>query len=261
MQVLLTRLSRWRNLGHLSRQFALASACALGAWLAASPAWAQDSAVEAAIRKGIHDNQPQWPAIDEIRKTPIAGLYELRVDGTQIFYTDEQGRFLIQEGQLLDLKQKRNLTEERLNKLMALSFDTLPVKDSFTVVHGNGKRQLAIFSDPNCGYCKRMERDFAKMDNITIHVFLYPVLSPSSIDKSKLIWCAKDRSQAWQDMMLHDQLPKGADCDVSAIQRNLAFGHKHQIQGTPTMFLADGKRVPGAMEGAQLEQLMNSATR
>ena len=224
----------------------------------AAPA-AVDGGVEATIRKGIQETQPQWPPIDEINRTPIAGLYELRV-GTQLFYTDEQGHFLIQDGQLIDLKNKRNLTEERMGKLLAVGFDSLPFKDSFTVVHGNGKRQLAIFTDPNCTYCKRMERDFAKMDNLTIHIFLYPVLSPSSTDKAKLVWCAKDRSKAWVDLMLHDQLPFGGNCDVAAIQRNLAFGEKHRIQGTPTMFLADGTRLPGAMDGAQLDKMLTSTT-
>ena len=229
--------------------------CTLGTLNASA---AVDGNVEATIRKAIQETQPQWPAIDEINKTPMAGLYEVRIGGTQIFYTDEQGRYIIQEGQLIDMKGKRNLTEERMGKLLAVGFDSLPFKDSFTVVRGNGKRQLAIFTDPNCTYCKRMERDFAKMDNLTIHVFLYPVLSPSSTDKAKLVWCAKDRGKAWLDLMLRDQLPFGSNCDTSAIQRNLAFGEKHRIQGTPTMFLADGTRLPGAMEGAQLDKMLST---
>ena len=120
---------------------------------------------------------------------------------------------------------------------------------------------MAIFSDPNCGYCKRIERDLAKLDNVTIHVFLYPVLGPGSTEKSRLVWCSKERSQAWLDLMLKDQLPSSAACDVQAIQRNLAFGQKLKVQGTPTLFFADGSRVPGAIDLAQIERQLAAASR
>ena len=220
-------------------------------------AWAQDSA---AIRKNIRESQPHWPAIDEISKTPMPGVFEIRI-GTEIFYTDEQGRFLIENGHLVDVRQKRDLTAERMRKLLAIDFQTLPFKDAFTVVRGNGSRKLAIFSDPNCGYCKHIERDLAKLDNVTIHVFLYPVLGPGSTEKSKLVWCSKERAQAWLDLMLKDQVPSAAACDTAAVNRNLAFGQKHKIQGTPTLFFADGSRVPGAIDLAQLEKQLSAPAR
>ncbi|MCZ8252594.1 MAG: DsbC family protein [Hylemonella sp.] len=217
-------------------------------------------AQEATIRKNLAERLPQLPAINEVSKTPIPGLYEIRVNDNEIYYTDAEGHYLIQ-GQLIDVRQKRNLTEERVDKLLAIDFKSLPFKDAFTVVRGNGQRKMAIFSDPNCGYCKRIERDLAKLDNVTIHVFLYPVLGPGSTEKSKLVWCAKERSQAWLDLMLKDQLPSSAACDVQAIQRNLAFGQKLKVQGTPTLFFADGSRVPGAIDLAQIERQLAAATR
>lgn len=217
-------------------------------------------AQEATIRKNLAERLPQLPTINEVSKTPVPGLYEIRVNDSEIYYTDAEGHYLIQ-GHLIDVRQKRNLTEERVDKLLAIDFKNLPFKDAFTVVRGNGARKMAIFSDPNCGYCKRIERDLAKLDNVTIHVFLYPVLGPGSTEKSKLVWCSKERSQAWLDLMLKDQLPSAAACDVQAIQRNLAFGQKLKVQGTPTLFFADGSRVPGAIDLAQIERQLTAASR
>ncbi len=215
-------------------------------------------AQEAVIRKNLTERLPNLPKIDEVSKAPIAGLYELRVNETEIFYTDAEGNFLIQ-GSLIDTRAKRNLTEERVEKLSAIDFDALPLKDAFTVVRGNGKRKMAVFEDPNCGYCKRFERDMQKVSDVTVYMFLYPILSPDSTDKSKNIWCTKDRAKAWQDMMVRDQpIPKGS-CDTAAIDRNLAFGKKHKITGTPTIFFADGARVPGAIGAPQVEKQLAEA--
>ena len=135
------------------------------------------TAQEAAIRKNLTERLPQLPSIDEVSKTPMAGLYEVRVNGTDILYTDAEGNYLIQ-GSMIDTRARRNLTEERVEKLSAIAFDALPVKDAFTIVRGNGKRKLAVFEDPNCGYCKRFERDLQKVDNVTIHMFLYRSWAP-----------------------------------------------------------------------------------
>ena len=216
------------------------------------------TAQEATIRKNIAERIPQLQKIDEISKTPMAGLYEVRVNGTDIFYTDAEGNFILQ-GQLFDTRQRRNLTEERIDKLTAIAFDTLPLKDAFTVVRGNGKRKMAVFADPNCGYCKRFERDLEKVNNVTIHTFLYPILSQDSAEKSRNLWCAKDRAKAWQDWMLREQLPAAASCDTAALARNLEFGRKYKITGTPTVIFADGSRVPGAIGVQQIEKQLGEA--
>jgi thiol:disulfide interchange protein DsbC len=223
-------------------------ACSLGA------AFAQ----EAAIRKNLAERLPSLSKIDEVSKTPMNGLYEIRVNESDIFYTDAEGNFLIQ-GNLIDTKAKRNLTEERVEKLSAIDFDALPLKDAFTQVRGNGKRKLAVFEDPNCGYCKRFERDLQKVNDVTIHTFLLPILSADSTEKSKNIWCAKDKGKAWLDWMIRDQTPAKASCDTAALERNVEFSKKHKITGTPTLFFADGSRVPGAIGVQQIEKLLASA--
>jgi len=215
------------------------------------------NAQEATIRKNLSERLPQMGKIEEVTKTPMPGLYELRV-GTEVYYTDTEGNFLI-HGQLIDTKAARNLTEERQEKLLAIDFATLPVKDAFTIVRGNGKRKVAVFEDPNCGYCKRFERDLQKVDNITIYLFLYPILGPDSTEKSRQLWCAKDKARAWQDWMVRDQAPSVASCDTSAIARNVEFGKKHRIAGTPTMVFADGTRVPGAIGAPQVEKYLADA--
>jgi thiol:disulfide interchange protein DsbC len=215
------------------------------------------NAQEATIRKNLSERLPQMGKIEEVTKTPMPGLYELRV-GTDLYYTDAEGNFVI-HGQLIDAKAARNLTEERQEKLMAIDFATLPVKDAFTIVRGNGKRKVAVFEDPNCGYCKRFERDLQKVDNITIYLFLYPILGPDSTEKSRQLWCAKDKARAWQDWMVRDQAPPVASCDTSAIARNVEFGKKHRISGTPTMVFADGTRVPGAIGAPQVEKYLADA--
>ncbi len=215
---------------------------------------------EATIRKNMAERIPQLKQIDEVSKTALPGIFEIRVNGTEIFYTDAEANYLFQ-GNLIDTKAKRNLTEERIDKLSAIAFDSLPMKDAFTIVRGNGKRKLAVFEDPNCGYCKRFERDLQKVDNVTISMFLYPILSPDSTEKSKGVWCAKDKAKAWLDFMVRDLPvpPAAASCDASALARNLELGKKYKITGTPTLVFADGSRVPGAISAAEVEKHLASA--
>jgi thiol:disulfide interchange protein DsbC len=219
-------------------------------------AWAQEDV----IRKNLPARLPQFKQIDEVRKSEIPGLYEVRVDGSEIYYTDAKADFLI-EGSLLDTRSKRNLTEERVEKLTAIKFDSLPLKDAFTVVRGNGERKMAVFEDPNCGYCKRFERDLQKVDNVTIYMFLYPILGADSVEKSKAIWCAKDRGNAWLDWMLREQPTSSAagGCDATALSRNVELGRKYKINGTPTLLFTNGSRVPGAVDAKKVEQMLAQA--
>ena len=227
-----------------------ALAALLAAGLLAGPAQAD----EAAIRKALPERLPQLGKIDEVNKTPMAGLFEVRV-GTNLYYTDAEGNFLVL-GQLIDTKAQRNLTEERQDKLLAIDFSALPVKDAFMIVRGNGKRKIALFEDPNCGYCKKFERDLQKVDNVTVYLFLYPILGPDSIDKSRNIWCARDKGKAWQDWMVREQPVPAGTCDTEALDRNIEFGRKYKITGTPTLVFADGTRVPGAIGAPQVEKLL-----
>ncbi len=214
-------------------------------------------AQEAQIRKNIAERLPQLKGLDEVSKTAMPGVYELRVNGSEIFYTDAHANFLI-EGSIIDVRAKRNLTEERVAKLTSVKFEDLPFKDAFTIVRGSGKRKVAVFEDPNCGYCKRFERDMQQIDNVTVYMFLYPILGADSGEKSKSIWCAKDQGKAWQDWMVRDQpVTSSTNCDAAALTRNTEFGRKYKITGTPTLIFVDGTRVPGAVDAAQVEKMLS----
>jgi thiol:disulfide interchange protein DsbC len=224
------------------------------ALLLAPAAFADD----AAIRKNIGERLPQFPKIDEITKTPIPGVYELRV-GTDLFYTDEQGNYII-EGHLVDTKTRVNLTEERIGKLTAIDFKSLPLKDAMVWKQGNGERKLVVFADPNCGYCKKFERDLQSIKDVTVYTFLYPILGGDSPEKSKQIWCSKDNIKVWRDWMIKGTpIAESPACDTSALQRNLALGRKHRITGTPGLVYEDGKMQPGAVGADAVErQLVQS---
>ena len=217
---------------------------------------------EAVIRKNLQTRLPDMGKIDEVRKSELPGLFEVRVDGVDIYYTDAQANYLI-EGNLIDTRSKRNLTEERVDKLTAIKFEALPLKDAFVVVRGKGERKLAVFEDPNCGYCKRFERDLQKVDNVTIYMFLFPVLGADSMEKSKAIWCAKDRGAAWMDWMLREQAASAApaSCDAGAVVRNAELGRKHKITGTPPLIFSNSTRVPGAIDNKRVEQLLAQAAK
>lgn len=230
----------------------LCRALALFVLLALNLAHAQ----EATIRKNLGERMPRFPEIVEIAKTPMPGLFEVRTSNDELFYTDAEANFLLQ-GVLVDTQSRVNLTEMRLNEISGVAFSAMPLKDAITIVRGKGTRKLVVFDDPNCPYCKRLERDLAKLDDVTIHVFLYPVLGQDSIDKSNHIWCAKDRQKAFSEWMLGGRVPPKATCDTAAISRNLTFGQKYRIRGTPTMFLTDGTRLPGYVAGNELDKMLN----
>ena len=215
-------------------------------------------AQEAAIRKNLAERLNGLEKIDEVRPAPMPGLYEVRVE-TDIYYTDAQGDYLIQ-GKLIDTRAKKDLTQERMDKLTAIKFEDLNLKNAFPIVRGNGKRKMAIFEDPNCGYCKHLERDLQSVDNVTVHVFLIPILGPDSKTKTNQIWCAPDRAKAWLDWMVHGTAPTGNPvCNTEAIDANVAFARKYRINGTPAIVFADGTRVPGAIKADQVEQMLSKA--
>mgnify|MGYP003440704529 FL=1 len=209
---------------------------------------------EAAIRKNLGERLPDFPKIDEITKTPIPGLYEFRI-GTEVFYTDEQGNHVI-EGHVIDTRTRVNLTQARIDKLTQIDVAKLPLKDAIVWKQGTGERKLVVFADPNCGYCKRFERDLNNVKDVTVYTFLYPILGGDSPEKSKNIWCAKDNTKAWRDWMLEGVTPPKVmgQCDVAALNRNAEMGRKYRINGTPAIVFEDGKRVPGAMNAEQIEK-------
>jgi thiol:disulfide interchange protein DsbC len=190
--------------------------------------------------------------VEAVAKTPYLGLYEVRMDG-EILYVDEKMNYIF-NGNIIDAKTMQNITEKRMRELSAIKWENLPLDAAFKTVRGNGKRMLAVFSDPNCPYCKRFEKDLAKVDDITIYTFLFPILSQDSHEKSKAVWCSADKSKAWSELMLNGTVPASARCDTP-IESNLALGHKYRVTGTPTLFFANGERVPGAIPAEQIEKM------
>lgn len=211
---------------------------------------------EADIRKALSARMPELPKIDEISKTPIPGVYEIRM-GQDVLYADERGDHLI-SGSLIDTRTRVDLTEVRIEKLSAIDFAALPLKDAIVIKQGPGNRRIAVFADPNCGYCKRFERELVGIRDVTIYTFLYPILGADSDEKARAIWCAKDAVKAWRAWMVDGMPPDAAaqKCDASAIQRNVEFGKKHRVNGTPAFVLEDGSRVQGAVPLAEIERRM-----
>ena len=212
------------------------------------PAIADEASVKKAVEAKLNGK------VDKVSKTPYLGLYEVFVGG-DIIYTDEKVSALLFDGKLIDTKTMKNVTAERIQKLTAIKFTDLPLELAVKQVRGDGKRVFASFEDPNCGYCKKLAKDLTKLDNVTIYTFLYPILSPDSLEKSKQIWCAADKARAWNDWMVDNKAPTGkGDCDTTAVQKTIETGRNLAINGTPTIFFADGERIPGAVPVARIEE-------
>lgn len=209
---------------------------------------------EALIRKNLAERIPDFPKIDEVSKTVIPGVYEVRI-GTEVVYTDERGDYVIQ-GNIIETKTRTDLTQARVDKLTAIDFAALPLKDAIVWKQGSGARKLVVFADPNCGYCKKFETDMQQVKNVTVYTFLVPILGGDSPAKAKNIWCAKDNGAVWREWMINGTpAPRNmGDCDVSALQRNLAMAKKYRVNGTPALVFEDGKRVPGALPPDEVEK-------
>lgn len=214
------------------------------------PVLADEAGVKKAMETFIGTSSP---AVETVTKIPYGGLYEVVLKSGEIVYTDEQVGFII-DGSVIDAKTRKNVTQARQNQLATIDFNTLPLDQAVKIVRGNGTRTIATFEDPNCGYCRKLVRDLQSLKDTTIYTFLYPILSPDSLEKSKAIWCAKDKGKAWTDWMVDNKAPASATCDTAAIDKNMALGRKLRIQGTPTLFLTDGSRIGGYVQIAELEK-------
>ena len=236
----------------------------LAAALALACAVTAAHANEEAIRKGVAVLLGDQVKIEGIAKAGFLGLYEVRIateEGTRIVYTDEAAtHFFV--GNVFDNKTQTDITESRLRRLNAIRFAELPLAQAFKIVRGKGSRQLAYFSDPRCPYCRRLDQELAKLDDVTVHVFLMPIIAPDSAAISKAVWCAPDRSKAWLELMLNEVEPPApkANCDTP-LEKNLALSRKYRINGTPTMIFADGQRVAGLMTAARLSKMLDETSR
>jgi len=202
--------------------------------------------------------------IDGIEPGPVPGLYEVRYrspQGVQVIYVDATGNYVIQ-GKIYDLRAERDLTEERLRKLNAIKFESLPLELAVKIQRGDGKRVLAMFSDPYCPACRQFERSLAQVDNVTIYVFMYPVIRPENIDHSRMVWCAPDRAKAWLELAAapKPKVPNAAKSCGDPVDKVLKLGRSLAVNSTPTLILANGERVSGGLAADDLKDLLDQTS-
>jgi thiol:disulfide interchange protein DsbC len=216
---------------------------------------------EVAIRKNLTSRLPNLPKIDSVRPSEVKGLWEIRI-GSELIYSDELGSYVI-EGQIIDTKSRTNVTERRIEELTAFDFRKLPLHDAVTWKKGTGARRIVVFADPNCGYCKQLERDLSSVPDITVYTFLVPVLGGDSPELSRAIWCARDNGKVWRSWMLNGTAPPKAasKCNSAVLERNLALSRKHGLVGTPLLVFEDNQRVPGIMTAADLTRKLAAVVR
>ena len=227
-----------------------------GLWILAAIA-GHALADEASVKRGVEERL-EGVKIESVTRTPYAGLYEIVV-GDTIFYTDEKVSFFF-KGDLIEARSQKNITEDRMQKLSAIKFEDLPLDLAIKQVRGNGKRVVAIFSDPFCPYCKSLDRALLRENDITIYTFLYPILRAESPDKSRAIWCAPDRAKAYYDFMLNGREPATAAACNAPVEKWLAIGQKAGVRATPTSFVVSGQRIMGSRP-EELIKLLAEATK
>ena len=220
---------------------------------------------EAEIRQALKTRFPQI-RIDGIQPAPMPGLFEVRFqtrDGPQLLYTDGNANFFFVEGSIIDVKSGRNLTEERLLKLSAIEFSALPLDLAVKIQRGNGKRVLAMFTDPYCPYCRRLEQSLLQIDDITIYVFMYPVIRPDYADHSRAVWCSPDRAKAWLELAANEtpRVPAGGANCANPVDKVIELGKALRVTGTPTLYFANGERAGGGMEIGKLRAKLDEVAR
>ena len=212
-------------------------------------------AAEAEIRQSLQSKFPNIGKIEHIVKTSYSGLYEV-VIGDQLLYTDEQGLYLF-DGNIVDVKTRTNLTEKRSQILFAIDFDKLPLELAVKKVKGNGKRKMAYFTDPNCGYCKKLEKELSKVTDVTLYMYLYPIFQGSD-EVVRNIHCAKNPVKAWDELMLNGVAPANANCKVPT-DKVVALGKKMHVNGTPNLIFGNGVQIPGYLTADDLETKLNAS--
>ncbi|MDP5238187.1 DsbC family protein [Uliginosibacterium sp. 31-16] len=212
---------------------------------------------EAEVRKALGNIMREEGKIVSLQKVSYGNLYEVVLSNGDLVYVDDKGSFLLM-GQIVDLKTKKNVTAARESELSRVNIAELPLNQAVKQVRGSGKRTLITFEDPNCSYCKKLAKELKDLKDTTIYTFMIPILTPDSMDKSRNIWCAKDRAASWNDWMTENKAPVDAQCD-NPITKNAEMARKYRITGTPTMFLADGSRLGGYLPPAELEKAISEA--
>jgi thiol:disulfide interchange protein DsbC len=215
---------------------------------------AEDSV--AAVRAGVEGWLKGRFKVDAVRRSPVAGIWEVQI-GTDLIYVDDRGQHGFVEGQLIDLKSNKNLTQERIDEITAVNFKDLPLAYAIKQVNGKGTRQVAVFEDPNCGHCRTLRRDLIAVPDVTIYTFTLPILAADSKTLAAQAWCAPDRVKAWNDLMLQGKPPENKGACDNPVEKVAELGRKLKITGTPTLFFMNGKRLPGGVPAARLIKLID----
>ncbi|MDR2925536.1 MAG: DsbC family protein [Azoarcus sp.] len=216
-----------------------------------------EKAAENKVRKGVAAflEVPET-VVESVRRIPQGNLYEVVLTNGELFYTDKSAGFFIL-GNIIDAKTQKNITAERLDKLARIDFKSLPLEQAVKRVNGNGQRVIVTFEDPDCGYCKHLGKELQKVKDVTLYTFLYPIISEDSMARSRHIWCAENKAAAWINWIVDGKAPEARNCDSSAVERNMELGGKLRVTGTPVLFFADGSRIGGYREAADLEQKLS----
>lgn len=224
--------------------------------VAGMPVAMADQQVPPGLEKALSEKFPDI-SIDSVNPSVLPGLYEV-VTPSEIVYVDAKGEHLV-IGQIVETASNRNLTETRWNELNKIYFSSLPFEQAIKIVKGDGSRKLAVFADPFCPYCQEFEQTLTEVDNVTLYVFLYPLenLHPGATEAAKEIWCADDRAAAWTAWMVSKKAPDIKTCESTAVEALKKLGDELRINSTPTLFFADGSRVPGAITADRLEKLFS----
>jgi len=227
---------------------------------ASAPVTAPAADPAAVVRTGVESWLQGRFKVDAVRRSPVAGIWEVQI-GTDLIYVDEKGQHGFVEGQLIDLKSNKNLTQERVEEITAVNFKDLPLAYAIKQVNGKGTRQVAVFEDPNCGHCRTLRRDLLAVPDVTIYTFTLPILAADSKTKAVQAWCAPDRVKAWNELMLQGKVPENKGTCDNPVEKVAELGRKLKITGTPTLFFMNGKRLPGGVPADRLNKMIDENSR
>jgi len=194
--------------------------------------------------------------VDGVRRTPVAGLWEVQI-GTDLIYVDDKAQHALVEGQLVELRTNRNLTQERIEALSAVDFKDLPLNIAIRQVIGKGTRKVAVFEDANCGHCRNLRRELLNLTDVTIYTYTVPILASDSEVKARQAWCASDKVKAWNELMLNGKVPDNKGTCDNPVAKVSELARKLRVTATPTMIFANGKRQTGGVPAPRLKQLID----
>ncbi|MDI9335607.1 MAG: DsbC family protein [Gammaproteobacteria bacterium] len=218
------------------------------------------NAQEQLIRKNLQGWKPLIGEITKVQKSAIEGVFSIETDQQEVYYVDASAKYMVR-GDLYEVATKHNLTEERRSQLLKVNWDSFPLGQAIKIVQGSGTRKLIVFSDPRCPYCKQLEQELQQLGDLTVYVFVVPMLGPESHKLAKKVVCAKDSGKFWLDMMLGksallepEQIPL---CDAGVlIEKNVRLARKLNIKGVPVLFFPDGTRSKGLMRAIEIDKIL-----